>query len=314
MPAPFDEFYSRYHDRVVRFATVAYGAADADDVAQETMLRAYAAYDRIDHARDAWPWLAVVARHVARDLRATTRPVRLGHPVEPDTAAADVADLVGERALLGSALDRLTPADRSVLLLRECHDVPVGELARQAGCSPNALRQQVFRAKRRLAVAYADLGGRALGLAAALGARRLRTASARAATAPALGLVAPFAAIVMAGVLGATPPAATAATGPAARGGATAGPAVRTATPTRLVRGAVAARGVAITARQDVRTPPPAPAAKAGAATGGVPYSRGSHRQAGVAVGAKGQRVRLGSEGSSGEQPWCLTLGGACPA
>ncbi|HWL38119.1 MAG TPA: sigma-70 family RNA polymerase sigma factor [Frankiaceae bacterium] len=244
----FDELYARYRARLRRFAIAAYGRADADDIVQEAMLRAYASFARYDRERDAWGWLTAIVRNVARDRAARPHPV----PV-PDVggASADACADVAERHLVRTALGRLSESDRDVLVLRECEDLTFLELSALFGRSENTLRQQVFRARRRLAAAYTALGGRACGVLWWL--RRWPE---------------PVAAAVVAGAVLAqapAPPAAPAvrqevAAGPAVRrSSAPAGPAAGRAAPGRPLQPARAARLVAPRA-DDVRpaaTPAP---------------------------------------------------------
>ncbi|HVF04101.1 MAG TPA: sigma-70 family RNA polymerase sigma factor, partial [Frankiaceae bacterium] len=159
----FGQLYARYHRRLRGLATHLYGAADAEDIAQEAMARAYASYATLDPDRDPWPWLVAIARNVARDRYARPRPVALA---DVPVAAPDATAGVEERLVVSAALGRLSAEDRGVLVLREWHELSFAELGRLLGRSPNALRQQVFRARRRLAAAYTDLGGRAVALAA----------------------------------------------------------------------------------------------------------------------------------------------------
>ena len=50
----FDDFYRRYHDDVLRFVVKRFGADEAEDIVQETMLRALARYDTVSDGRPAW--------------------------------------------------------------------------------------------------------------------------------------------------------------------------------------------------------------------------------------------------------------------
>jgi RNA polymerase sigma-70 factor (ECF subfamily) len=223
---PFAELYARYHSRLLGFALDAWGAADADDIAQETMARALAAYERLDPARDPWPWLVAIAKNIARDHHRRRRVIafvgldsdEVVTMVATESPHEQVAN-VEQRRLLRSALRNIAPYDRDVLLLRECHDVSFEELSRIFGRTPNALRQHALRARRRLADEFTALGGRALGAGTALAGRwwRLR---ARAAACAAIGQAAGLAgAAVVAGALVAGGPAGGGArSGPGADG------------------------------------------------------------------------------------------------
>lgn len=231
--AAFDLFYARYHRRVRAFA-YSLRPRDGDDVAQEAMLRAWASYATLDASRDPWPWLSAIVRNVARDRAARTDAVPLA---DVPVVTSDATGRIVERELLTAALGRLSSSDRAMLVLRECQEWTFDELSELLGRSPNTLRQQAYRARRRLAHAYTALGGRAGAVVWWL--RRWRPPAA-----------ADVAAAVVAGAFlaaGPVPPPADArpapaTAGPEARGGTPAGPATPRAAPARPLQPARAAR------------------------------------------------------------------------
>lgn len=145
-------------------------AADADELVQETLLRALERPPaRTDEAR---PWLTRVAVNLARDrLRRRRREGYVGpwlpSPLEDDDAEAELGepqDLEGRYALVESAsvaflvaLERLTPRQRAVLLLREVFDAPVAEVAQVMGLSESNVKVLHHRARARLADAPREL-------------------------------------------------------------------------------------------------------------------------------------------------------------
>jgi RNA polymerase sigma-70 factor (ECF subfamily) len=175
--AEFAAICDRHRDRLVRWLTAIFGARDAEDIAQEALVRLYERPGMLDDDADAWPWLAVVARNVGRDM-ARHNAYSLAVDAEtldrlPDSARVHeqvVARDDAERLRL--ALRAITPRDRALITLRDVHGVSVGDIAERLGMNDNAVRQQLFRARKRLASAYTDLGGdRQAGLLAGLGVR-----------------------------------------------------------------------------------------------------------------------------------------------
>jgi RNA polymerase sigma-70 factor (ECF subfamily) len=168
----FDDFYAAYYPRVLGLATALYATLDAEDLAQETMARAFTAYGRLDPRRDPWPWLVAIARNIAcdrlRSERAAPDPGAAVVGTDPMTPY-DAAVAAEERRLVRRALARLSSTDRRLLVLREWHELSFQEMASLVGGEPGTLRQQVFRARRRFARAFTELGGRALGVAALTG-------------------------------------------------------------------------------------------------------------------------------------------------
>jgi RNA polymerase sigma-70 factor, ECF subfamily len=140
-------------------------AADADDIVQETFVRALE--HPPPHTDRPWrPWLVRVAVNLGRDMLRRRR--RRGYsgqwlPSPVETEAADVPAPAQEGPaarydLLESvtfafllALEALTPSQRAVLLLRDVFDYSAAEAAEAMGMSEAGVRQAHLRARRVLA-------------------------------------------------------------------------------------------------------------------------------------------------------------------
>jgi RNA polymerase sigma-70 factor (ECF subfamily) len=140
-------------------------AADADDVVQETFLRALER-PPADTARPWRPWLAQVALNLGRDLLRRRR--RRGYdgpwlpsplPTEDIEAPAlradgpaaryDLVESVSIAFLL--ALEALSPAQRAVLLLRDVFDYSVRDAAQALDMSEANVKTTHLRARRAIA-------------------------------------------------------------------------------------------------------------------------------------------------------------------
>src|SRR5215475_11983500 len=141
-------------------------AADADDLAQETFVRAW---ERPPARTDEpWrPWLVSVAINLSRDLLRRRRrrnyegpwlpsPIETGDEVAPPSyepvdekgnpaARYDMLESVSFAFLL--ALEALTPAQRAVLLLRDVFDYSVKETADALGMSEPNVKTSHHRAR-----------------------------------------------------------------------------------------------------------------------------------------------------------------------
>jgi RNA polymerase sigma-70 factor, ECF subfamily len=132
-------------------------AAEADEVVQDTWIR----WDRAERGKvgDAKAFLATVATRLAINVtqsagrrRETHMDPWLCEPVDPE---ADPA----HRALRGEALEetvltlleKLSPAERAVFVLREAFDYPYRQVARVLELSEPNARQLATRARRHLA-------------------------------------------------------------------------------------------------------------------------------------------------------------------
>jgi RNA polymerase sigma-70 factor, ECF subfamily len=150
--ADFDGVYRRHAASVYRYVYAVLGNhADAEDVTQQTFIKAYRAIARGTQPRKAENWLMTIAHNeVRRHFRKTHgRPLeveldeRLEHPVpeRPDPSVSDVL----------RALQYLPPAQRAALVMREFEGRSYKEIAQILGVTQSALEGLIFRARRALA-------------------------------------------------------------------------------------------------------------------------------------------------------------------
>jgi len=130
--------------------------ADADDVVQETLLRAYRHIDRYDPTRRFSTWLFAIGKNVASNhraahLRRTDLEQRGGR--ESETVAVQVAVGPAARAaddLWRTAQRLLSGEAYRALWLRYAEDLSVGEIARELGRTAVSTKVMLFRARRKL--------------------------------------------------------------------------------------------------------------------------------------------------------------------
>ncbi|CAM5663484.1 hypothetical protein SBADM41S_06981 [Streptomyces badius] len=152
-----DRFVRATYEDVRRF--VAYLSSDApgaDDLAQETYLRAMSGLARFAGRSCARTWLMSIARRVVIDRHraAAVRP-RTADTADWQTAAerAQPRHLPGfeESAAVLDALRRLEPDRRQAFVLTQLLGVSYEEAAAVAGCPIGTVRSRVARARRELA-------------------------------------------------------------------------------------------------------------------------------------------------------------------
>jgi RNA polymerase sigma factor (sigma-70 family) len=127
-------------------------AAEADDVTQEAMLRAFRGFDGF-RGSDARPWLLAIVRnchYTAAGRRARLRAVPLP---EEETLAADVPDPeasaieADEARKVNLAIEALPDEFREVLVLRELENMSYREIAAVTGAPMGTVMSRLARAR-----------------------------------------------------------------------------------------------------------------------------------------------------------------------
>jgi RNA polymerase sigma-70 factor (ECF subfamily) len=131
--------------------------ADADDVVQAAIERAWRAVGDLQADRGFRPWfLTVVANGARNERRARGRRARLAARVAAADATRvvptpeDAAVRASERAAVAGALGRLADGDRDVLDLRHGRELSERDIAAALGCPPGTVKSRLSRARGRL--------------------------------------------------------------------------------------------------------------------------------------------------------------------
>ena len=133
-------------------------AADADDVVQETFLRAYRALERFDARASFTTWIHRIAINCSLDL-IDSRKRRDGRVNDGEDLAAIastaaqpdrvVHSLEMQRAV-ATAMERLSGNERTAFVLRHFEGMPLEEIGKVLGTQLNATKNTVFRAVKKL--------------------------------------------------------------------------------------------------------------------------------------------------------------------
>jgi len=133
----------------------------AEDVVQETLLRAWRNHDRLDDARGSVrAWLFTVARNIVIDEWRTKR-ARSELSVAEVPEARDTQDVTDQLLLswvVGEAVSTLTPDHRAVLL--ECYfrGASVAQAALRLGIPEGTVKSRTHYALRALRLALQEMG------------------------------------------------------------------------------------------------------------------------------------------------------------
>ena len=156
----FGQIVRHYQRAVFR---VAYGltrnASDADDLAQETFVRAWQAIGRFRAGEPLYPWLARIAMNQAMSLfrRRKRRPetaleplLEAGRQWGGGTDPAREASDRDRAAHLEAALAELSPEHQSVLVLRAVEGMSYEEIAGVLGVPAGTVMSRLSRARAEL--------------------------------------------------------------------------------------------------------------------------------------------------------------------
>jgi RNA polymerase sigma-70 factor (ECF subfamily) len=134
---------------------------DAEDVVQETFLRAYRRLERFESRSGFGTWIHRIAVNCAMDLLRQRPRHQTAAPLDNFDGAADVpdegaagperlAESAQIRAKLNRVLDELTPAERTAFMLRHFEGRSLAEIGRVLGLRTSATKHSIFRAVQKM--------------------------------------------------------------------------------------------------------------------------------------------------------------------
>ena len=158
-----------FRPRIVRhIRTLVRNSADAEDLAQETLLRAYRHLDSLKEPAALGVWLYRIATHISLDFlrQVSHRPEAPGSVASaeagrdeestPDPEAPRLDQLVGQARMshcVQEFLEALPDGPRMAILLHDLHGLTSVEIARLLGCTPGSAKIRLHRARARLRAA-----------------------------------------------------------------------------------------------------------------------------------------------------------------
>lgn len=163
----FDLLFDRLGARLINFAyRFLHSREEAEDVAQETLLRVHGARERYDPSRPFRPWLfSIAARLISNRLRQKRR-----HPIlslfraeendppsprqDPPAPAEDLPEHGLEKAqrvaVVRAALARLPENQRTAVVLARFEEMSYEDIAQTLGVSVSSVKSLLFRARQNL--------------------------------------------------------------------------------------------------------------------------------------------------------------------
>lgn len=163
---PFDEVVDRYYDKVLNLAFRLMGdREEAHDLAQEVFIHAYQAYDRFRGEAEVFTWLYRITVNLAKNrykqlqrerehrweiLEETDEEEEEVETFEWEDTKLSPETLLEQKELseaIQKAIDELPEDQRTTLVLRDIEGLSYREIARIQGCSVEAVKSRLFRAR-----------------------------------------------------------------------------------------------------------------------------------------------------------------------
>jgi RNA polymerase sigma factor (sigma-70 family) len=141
---PFERFYESHKGEVLALLRRRAGRERADDLFQETFLRALRAYGRLEHGEHLRAWVLTIAANVVVDVARRERP---GADLAVEPASEDSQPAFEELAPL---TDGLPPKERAAVVLRYGYDLDYEAIGDALGSNEQAARQAASAGVRRL--------------------------------------------------------------------------------------------------------------------------------------------------------------------
>jgi RNA polymerase sigma factor (sigma-70 family) len=148
-----DEFVrlaARHLDGAYKLAGYLLGdAAEAEDAMQEALTRAWRAWPQLREPDSLGPWLDRIVANVCKTRVRARRQIRsVAFDDDLDVHAPDPFRATLTRDAVGRALDRLSPEQRLVVVLRYWRDMPLEQIAKRLDVPLGTVKPRLFYALR----------------------------------------------------------------------------------------------------------------------------------------------------------------------
>lgn len=153
--AAFAEIFERYQHRIVNYI---YGLVHdrelANDLAQESFLKAYRALPRMGSDLRLAPWLYRIAGNTAFSALRRRKLIRWLPLLNDGIMTPDIDGEVAEAEAVHRALAKLPAKYAAPLLLHSHEGLSCNEIAEILGISSGAVKTRLFRAREAFRAAY----------------------------------------------------------------------------------------------------------------------------------------------------------------
>ena len=155
---PFETIVAAHHSEIFRYLRrVTSRASEAEDLSQETFLRAYRAYRTLTPEANVRAWLFAIATNLMRNHFRSEKRRRTAYAsaaverreADPDGPEAE-ALFAEARELLEITVRALPMKQRAAFTMRKMHDLDYAVIGANLDCSADSARAHVFQALRKI--------------------------------------------------------------------------------------------------------------------------------------------------------------------
>jgi RNA polymerase sigma-70 factor (ECF subfamily) len=154
----FEAFVATHHGEIFRYLRrLSFQAGEAEDLSQETFLRAYRAWRGLAGDANVRAWLFTIATNVYRNHVRSERRRRAAYGTvqatraEADPDGPEQTAMAGEiQSLTEAAIRRLPLKQRLAFTLRKLHELDYELIGQSLDCSADTARAHVFQALRKI--------------------------------------------------------------------------------------------------------------------------------------------------------------------
>ena len=156
--AAIEVLYQAHHDTIRAYLTrLVDDRALAEDLCHETFIKALRGWNQSARVTNDVAWLDRIATNTAYDHLRRRRRIRfipLGEAAQPPNGAPSMESRMDEQEPVQRALAQLPAQARRLLVLCACAGHSAEEVAATLGCSQNAVRLRLLRARERFRRVY----------------------------------------------------------------------------------------------------------------------------------------------------------------
>jgi RNA polymerase sigma-70 factor (ECF subfamily) len=161
---PFEAVMTAHHAEIYRYLRrVTFRSSEAEDLSQETFLRAFRAYRALPPDANVRAWLFAIATNLFRNSLRSAKRRRAAHDLvqkkgrEDDGEGPEGQARFNEaRVTVEAVIDGLPAKQRAAFVMRKVHELPYEEIAKSLGCSADSARAHVFQAFRKIRTSLDD--------------------------------------------------------------------------------------------------------------------------------------------------------------